>query len=183
MHNGTRVGTIAIVILLLIIAAFIFSGLKKTPEVVGNKYESEVYGFSFEYPDNYVLTEDYIRDESMPHNSVALYEKSNLPNPKNSEGPTAITFNVYANSSDVDLEGWVKQSRSSNFGLGDQQLYPITLDGEPALVYNWDGLYRGKSVVFKSRGSIVMASVAYNADTDTIRRDFERMIFSVKLDK
>lgn len=145
-------------------------------------YTNQTYGVSFSYPDNYKLTESS-STEGEPRTLVTLIEKGiNLP--KDGEGPTAITVNMFdaGTTTSNTLLSWVRTSPYSNFNLsGTTTPGSTTVGDEPALLYTWDGLYQGTSLAVLHDSNIILFSVTYDGETDLKKRaDFTDLIASVR---
>jgi len=147
-------------------------------------YSSETHGVSFTYPGDYFLTE---RDPAQNHHAIIIIEDT----PSNrdivegrgpaTEGPTAITVDIYTAPSGQTLESWVRTSPQSNFHLSpDTNLISGELQGNPAFTYRWSGLYEGDSAVVLKNGKIYMFSGTYLTQEDRIRDDFIDVLQSVR---
>lgn len=148
-------------------------------EVVAPKtYTSSEYGFSFVYPDTYLAEERTIDDVYRKHKSITLLQKGYVA-PEGGEGPTTINIDIYQNNLDKQsLEAWIKGSSNSNYKLGDGLITSLNVSGKEALSYEWDGLYRGHTVVFEHNQNIIAVSVTYLNPSDKIRLDFENILKS-----
>lgn len=147
-------------------------------------YQNERYGIAFKYPDTYALQEREVGNGERAHYSIVLADRIALEHmPKAGEGPPAITVDIYQNDIDKQsVDEWVRNTSASNFKISlDSTLMPARVAGADAEKYTWDGLYRGDSVVFAHRGSIIMMSVTYPTPRDQIRADFSDMLASVSL--
>jgi hypothetical protein len=183
MYTGSKENIVIPVVVVVVIGLLVWVlGYNGEKVMSGKSYSNDTYGIAFNYPDNYVQTEKYVADPSTPHNAIVLYDSANLPAPTNGEGPTAIVFDFYSNSlSKTPLEKWVRNSPASNFNLGNKFLIQTRVAETPAVTYNWDGLYSGKSIVFEHKGFIVHASVTYMSETDKIKTDFDNLIANLTL--
>lgn len=152
-------------------------------------YSSETYGISFSYPKTYFLTEKLQSgSEKRYHYTISLFEDTEFNRKlvageiKGTEGPVAITFDIYQNNIDkLSLLGWMNNSSASNFKLSDGKHVLMKVHSEEAVRYTWDGLYRGDTVAWLAGNNIIAASVTYNASEDSIKKDFEGVLESVKL--
>ena len=181
------------IIVTLIIAALLALGiymfLDKEPSVNvdsplagGNVYTSEKYGIKFTYPDIYVLQESEIGDEHRRHYQIMLVQQEDSALRENSEGPTAITFDIYQNNIDQQsLESWLKGTNDSNFKLSDGMYSSTTVDGVPAIEYRWSGLYEADAVAFRHNGAIVALTVTYITPEDANRKAYSDILKSVDL--
>lgn len=152
-------------------------------------YSSDTYGISFSYPKTYFLTEKMQPGSGERyHYTISLFEDTEF-NRKlvagevpGTEGPVAITFDIYQNNLDKQsLLGWMNNSSASNFKLSDGKHSLIEVSGAEAVRYAWDGLYQGDTVAFLSGDNIIATSVTYNSPEDAIKKDFEKVLLSIKL--
>lgn len=186
---------VALIAVLAVIfgAAYIMSRPNKEVPVIGETepdteitqhYENAQFGISFNYPDNYVLSEQDIGNQGeRVHHALSLMKKSDTINiPLNGEGPTAITLDIYGNGIDKQgIEHWIRNTSASNFKLSaNQVLSTSTVSGVMAYAYTWDGLYRGDSVVLSKGQNIYMFSVTYMDSAAPIRDDFAALLASIK---
>lgn len=146
-------------------------------------YRSDTYDIAFTYPAHYELSERMVTSALRYHYNVALVERSSEAPPVDSEGPTAITVDIYQNDLDQQsVEDWIRGSSDSNYKLSpDGVLTPTEVAGTPALQYRWDGLYLGESTVFSWNENIIMVSVTYFSAEDQIRTDYETVLDSIEL--
>jgi len=136
-------------------------------------YLNTEYGFSFDYPDTYQVDERVIDNVNRIHKVIILLPKGFIP-PEGGEGPTTINLDIYQNNLDkLSIERWVKETSNSNYKLGDGKLTSTSVDGLDALTYNWDGLYRGQTIVFAYKDNIYAMSVTYMTSDDQILKDFD----------
>ncbi len=155
--------------------------IENNPEIpVNQTYRSEEYGFTFEYPDNYVVEVKDIDTVYRKHQSFILMPKGYIP-PQGGEGPTTINIDVYQNNLDKQsVEAWIKGSAPSNYKLGSGLITSLNVNGKEALSYDWDGLYRGHTTVFEHNQNIIAVSVTYLDISDRIRSDYENLLNSFR---
>ena len=147
-------------------------------------YESAEHGISFSYPDIYVLDEREAGNGEREHHVIVLMDKEAAATlPQNGEGPPTITVDIFQNNLDkLAIAEWIENDSRSNFKLSpDGVLASTTVAGTEALLYAWDGLYRGNSIVFAHKDNIVMLSVAYLSPNDAIVSDFASVVASFEL--
>jgi hypothetical protein len=169
-------GAIAIFVLLVAGALFAYRTLA-TPMTA---FANAEYGISFDYPSSYELREVHTVDR----HTIVLADKAALAAaPQNGEGPTTITFDIFANPVGISPEEWVRTNSSSNFQLGTGQMATTSQGGAESVAYVWDGLYRGQSFVFENGTDIVMASVTMLTVDDQITKDFEKILRTLELKK
>lgn len=147
------------------------------------QYDNATFGLSFTYSGTYELQE---RNESRTgerlHHSITLVRKSDLPLPKNGEGPTTITIDIHQNNVDhQSTELWIRNDSRSNFKLGDGELLQTTIGGQQALSYRWSGLYEGMTVAVARDTWIYAFSVTYMDINDPIVADFAALRNTVSL--
>lgn len=182
------------IIALLVIAGgvyYFYSHEAEAPVVVEeqNIYASAALGVGFAYPDGYFVVE---RDASTPqrtHHFVMLLEDT----PHNraivageapeTEGPVAISMDVFDNVEDATLEQWVRGNSNSNFKLSpDDKLTETSLGGVSALAYTWDGLYAADAVVVAHEGRIYLFSVTWIDAASPMRSDFTDVLKTVQFE-
>jgi hypothetical protein len=151
------------------------------------EYSSNELGISFSYPAKYFLEERTINTAERLHKTIVLIEdtptnreliKGEVP----SEGPTAITIDVFQNNLDKNTaKQFIEGNAFSNYKLGNGEIEEGTLGNLPAYRYFWDGLYRGESVVVANDNHIYMFSATYLEETDDIRSDLYEILDTVKI--
>jgi hypothetical protein len=150
-------------------------------------YASSELKLNFQYPENYILEERTITEGERLHKSIVLIEdtpgnRELLSGEIAGEGPTAITIDVFQNNLDKQsAENFIKNSSNSNYKLGDGELEEGTLAGLSAYRYNWDGLYRGESIVAANDDFVYMFSVTTLTANDEIRKDFYKILDTVTM--
>lgn len=178
--------TIATITFLLItLAAGGYLLYKKNIPEGTRQYASAVHGVSFEYPAEYELAERVV--ENGGGTRITITEKG-FRLPKDGEGPTAITVDIFTDPGVSVREGaalaeaWIASSTYSNFSISDMEAPgPTRVAGREAWLYTWDGLYRGISVVTDHRGKIFMFSVTYDGEGDLEKRQaFTEMMETVR---
>jgi len=149
-------------------------------------YVNDTYGISFKYPITYTLTqfnETNTQSASGKQHVVTIIETKLLEDaPENGEGPVSITVDIYPNPTKMSVDSWIKTKSQSNFNLSvDKKTYETQIDGEEALAYTWDGLYRGNSFVFAHKGNIFLVSGTYMNPEDRILLEFTELLKSIEL--
>lgn len=135
-------------------------------------YENYLYGFSFTYPDRYELTTKEESDDFQ----LVLVDKSELVQDR-SEGPTSINVYIYK---DIEIRDWLKKNES-NFNLAVAPATNIVFQGKEAITYEWDGLYRGKTLVFSWYRDVFVLTGTYLEKNDTRYKDFQNILDSFVL--
>lgn len=141
---------LALVALVLIVLGIFLYFERETPD-----YTSEAYGFSFSYPEGYLITEGVAGSD---HYAIRLVKEEDAIPPENGEGPTSITIDIYTNNT-LSLSEWVTTSNLSNFSLGDKISTPTNVSGVSAVSYRWSGLYEGETTAFLHKENVVAVSV------------------------
>ncbi|MBI4093585.1 hypothetical protein HY417_01355 [Candidatus Kaiserbacteria bacterium] len=176
-----------ILVLIVVLAGVYlwFGASTEAPQTVEREtFDSATYGISFKYPSTYALQEREIGDGHRYHYAITLIDKKALANiPQNGEGPPVIAIDIFQNNLDqLSIEEWVRGTSFSNFKLSpDGRIASTSIASVPALLYAWDGLYLGESMVFSHRDNIVMLSVTSLAREDKIREDYFNLRRTVSL--
>lgn len=144
-------------------------------------YANDFFGFSFSYPVGYILAESEVGTVSRKHHVVTIIKEEDAVPRVHSEGPTAITIDVYQNDTNpLSLETWIASSES-NLRLGNGTLVETSVGGVPAKSFNWSGLYEGESIAFLHAGNIVVISVTYMSPSDDIYKAYQALLASLRL--
>jgi len=187
---GTKNFLISLIVLAVLSLALYVVGTRMPAEapVTENSYTNTTYGFSFSYPEGYLLDEKEVGNAERSHYNISLFEDTQFVRDLlagkviGTEAPPSISIDVYQNLEGMTAEAWVRGNANSNFKLSlDGTLASTTVDGVPAVSYSWDGLYRGDSIVAAHKNSIIMLSVGYHSPEDKIRDDFSTVIDSLDL--
>lgn len=183
-----RIVVLIVLLAVLLVGGYLWQnrGTKEVPivEETTQVYTSTSYGFSFTYPNTYVLEERELGSGERFHHNITLIDREAGANiPQNGEGPPSITIDVIQNDIDgLSVTEWVNNDSRSNFKLSpDSVLASTTVADREAVRYTWDGLYRGESVVFEHNGSIIMVSVSLFEPADTIRSNFAEILSSFQV--
>jgi flagellar basal body rod protein FlgG len=182
---------IIIVVLGLIVWTLQIKNLgTNTGDVNTKTYNSSLFGFSFDYPENYFLEEKDLGNSERMHTVLVLTEDSEenrtlregTASTTAREGPTAITIDVFQNLENETGESWIRGNGNSNFKLSpDGILLTAKVGSRDGYAYRWSGLYEGNSIVFSHKGNIIMSSVTYLGPNDQIVRDFDIIMRSFEL--
>ena len=133
-------------------------------------YTNDTFGISFKYPETYALTEGEVGNSERGHYVITLVAKRALPVPEGSEGPPAVTVEMFQNVEKQTLTDWLTKNGASNYKLGKGDYATTTLPGDiPAVIYSWSGLYEADSVAFIHRGVIYMITGGYIQQDDETR--------------
>jgi hypothetical protein len=179
----TRKTLIAVGVLVLIVLGF-YAVLNRAQ--VGNEVDNERnvfttarYNLTFEIPDRYKIME--FDDESSNRHVIVLFREEDNQIPEDSEGPPAITIDIFQEPGTQNLESWITQNNISNFSLLRGDVTERTVDNTRALAYSWDGLYLGRSVVFTHGDNLYLVSGSYLDTRDPIYTDFDAVVDSIEL--
>lgn len=142
------------------------------------RYEQSTIGLSFVYPNGYELQER--RNPGSEMREHYTIELTNAPTVPNGEAPPSITIDAYQNNLDAQTtEGWIRNASQSNFKLSSGVLATTTLDGAEALMYQYDGLYQGTTIVQARDAWVYAFTVTYLSPQDPIVEDFARLLQTV----
>lgn len=168
-------------ILLGLIAILVLGGLFVWGTSKTQTYRNENIGIAFTYPSVYVLQEHDAVGGDMSHQRITLINEADAEPRENSEGPTAITLDVWkVGSTTPSLLSWLKDSPDSNFALGTGAYSSTTVSRQEALEYSWSGLYEGKSTAVLRGDTLYNFSVTRITPEDIILKDFEEMLKTVE---
>lgn len=152
-----------------------------------SSYKNDTYGVSFTYPKELYLEEKEVGNAERGHYVISLTENTDTNKKLRKggiigEGPTAITLDIFQNNIDKTLlVDWIKGVSYSNFKLSNGVYATTSIAGVTGYMYDWDGLYRGHSIVFAYKESIVMVSVTNLTPEDKLLKDFQIIISSLVL--
>lgn len=167
-----------IVALLIVLGLSLFKSFSEQsrPEQLRKTYINTTYGFSFSYPETYILTEKEFNSTT----EIILVDKKELEVVGRLEGPVSLSISVYKNIPGVSLTDWM-QKDESNFKLATGPQSSTHIAGQEGVKYEWDGLYRGRTVVFSYGDVIIALSGTYLEKTDEIYSDFDSIVQSFTL--
>lgn len=184
----TNIHTIAIVVFVAILLGVGgYLAYKKQNVAETKTYTNSTYGVAFDYSDDYELTETPLTDTASGTGIMVTLIEKGTKIPENGEGPRAITVGMYENAtatgSRSEAEQWIDTSPYSNFKLSTMPKPGTSRIAEQeALLYTWEGLYPGTTVVTEHNGNIIAFSVTYDGNTDMkILQDFTSLVESVQL--
>ncbi|MES2994822.1 MAG: hypothetical protein V4681_02230 [Patescibacteria group bacterium] len=152
--------------------------------VSGKQYMDAERGFSFQYPTFYELFEREAGTAERERHTITLIRESDTVPVEGGEGPTAISIDIIQNDIDKQsiMDWMTNRTEESNFNLGDGNYTSTTVGGADALVYNWSGLYEGKTTVFAHGDDIIAVSVTWLTPTDGMLADYDRLLKSFAFD-
>jgi hypothetical protein len=155
-----------------------------TPQTaaITKHYENAEYGIAFDHPLGYVLDARERGDGHREHYAIVLIREEDSELRINSEGPTAITIDLYQNNLDNQtLLGWFNGNNVSNFKLSDGTYSSTTIDGREAITYRWSGLYEGVTTAFLHNERIVAVSVTWLTPEDENIDTYKTILSSLRL--
>lgn len=196
MHKKVFVG-VGVALILLVggfyaLNAYIYHA-KQGPAGVdqsqNSSYTNAAYQLSFAYPRGYFLKEKIdAGTKELPQLSLVLVEDTpqhrallNGEVTDAMEGPPSITIDVYTNEPrPLSVDAWVsaRMNWMKNFTTEPTQ---TMVGGVPGLVYLWDGLYPGKSIVVSKGPYIYVFSVTWLSPDDQMLKDFDTILSTVDL--
>ena len=145
-------------------------------------YENTLYGIAFDYPTGYILEEGERGDGHRAHYNIVLIRKEDSAPRENSEGPTAITFDLYQNDLDKQtLVGWLRGNNTSNYKLSNGTYASTSVDGREAILYRWSGLYEGETTAFLHKERIVAVAVTFITPEDENIGTYRSVLSSLRL--
>ncbi|MEN9881229.1 MAG: hypothetical protein RLZZ308_412 [Candidatus Parcubacteria bacterium] len=93
------------------------------------------------------------------------------------EAPTTITLDIYSNEKKVSLQELLKGDTS--YPLITETVKRVAIAGKDASYFEWDGLYRGRSVAIDHEGKTYIFSVTAMTQEDTILQAFDAMLATI----
>lgn len=181
LHPSTRL-ILSAILVIDVLVFFAYYALSQQQamhkeERLHETYTNATYGVTFKYPSTYILSETKITDSSLADGRMITLLEKGVTIPEAGEGPTAITLAIYENNlatlpDEHPLDTWIRVTPESNFKLATQAIpNKLTIAGNEARAYAWDGLYQGISYVISHNNTILMFSVTYNGQGDTQKRE------------
>lgn len=162
----------------------------ETDDAGGNEtelvtYRSAELGVEFEYPETYTL-ETHNQDTTEREWTVlTIIDSEVLRSAREngaSEGPPAITVQVFNNPENYSMEEWITElTQYSNSHLAnDSELLSGEVGGVPALAYLYSGLFETHAVVVAHEDKIYFFTVDWMTQEDISLRDFGYLLESVR---
>jgi hypothetical protein len=191
MNNAGRLALGILFVLLVGAAIWYLAGAGTTtvtptptpPQQSGTtEYRDEDLGIIFSYPDAYELETKDLSTSSRKHASIILTRLEDLPAPEGGEGPPTINIDAYQNNLDkYTLDSFVRGTSFTNFKLSpDGAVASTTVNGMPAVMFRWSGLYEGTTYVVARDAWVYTFSVTSLTPTDEIVTDFVRLLDTVE---
>lgn len=175
-----------VALLVLVLAVFMWwpegenAGEFNNRDNEGNVVVASELQLSFVQPEGYDITR--AEDTQVGRYSYILSREEDRVVPEYGEGAPALTIDIFRDANESNVREWLESNDVSNINLMMGDVLETKVDSEDALAYEWDGLYRGRSVAFEYEGSIVLISGTYLEASDPIYEDFDQLVSSIKLD-
>lgn len=94
------------------------------------------------------------------------------------EPPTTITLDVYSNEKNLSVKDLLK--KDPVYPIIQETVKPFVLSGKSGEYFEWDGLYRGRSVAVTYQGVTYIFSATSLSLEDSILKDFEILLRTVR---
>ena len=170
-----------------LIAAFIYMQKSKDSEVKTDiipAIKASVAGVDLAYKEEYAVYEKTKSPYTKTLTTVVWYEntesnRSFFAGGKNSpqEPPVTMTLDIYDNPNNLPPKELLKGDVPYMFVQGEGA--PLSFAGKDALLYSWDGLYKGKSIMVNHNRLTYVFSVTSISPVDPILKDFDLLLSSV----
>ena len=154
-----------------------------TPNTIGEvsaeatvPYVNDTYGFSLEYTDEYTPFEAPVEGAYIVTFVRNADVDALLANTGATEGPTAMTIEIFPNNHDLSAVEWINAESRSNLSFGTGEYAELELNGTKGVTYAWEGLYQAGTIVFANNENIYMLTVTFNDIEEKIVADFNRMV-------
>lgn len=186
--------SIYVLIIISVIAAFLYmissEHQKESGAVAEIDSKSQVLqpigveGVEFGYPVQYGRYDRPKLSTTKTLGAVVFYEatESNRnfflgKSTSQKEAPVTITLDVYENIKNLSVKELLRGD--ATYPVIDTTLKPVTISGKKGEYFEWDGLYRGKSVAVNHLGKTYIFSVTSITSQDKILQDFETVLKTV----
>ncbi len=93
------------------------------------------------------------------------------------EPPVTMSLDVYDNPNNISAKELLGTGSAYMFARGSGT--PVIVGGVQGTMFDWDGLYRGKSIMINSKGVMYVFSVTSLTPEDVILRDFDLLLSSI----
>lgn len=143
-----------------------------------------VAGVELAYPASYGVYEKTNSPYTKTLSTVVWYENTE-PN-KNFfagsanaplEPPVTMSLDVYNNPNNLSAKELLGEDAAYMFTNGSGT--PVVVGGIEGVFLNWDGLYKGRSIMINNKGILYVFSVTSITNQDVILRDFDLLLGSV----
>lgn len=180
--------TIYIVFGVIVLCALFVAVKERTLAPISNaslSYVNTKLGFTFAYPDQYVLEERPTEQDKDLLLSLVLIRKEDKDNmksiPVGGEFLPIMTVYVLKNVAMQQAGIWAQKHPSySNFNLLTGEVSEQSVGGAQTLRYTADGLYQSDNAVVAHGGLIYVFSGAYTSTTTAIHRDYAALLNTIQ---
>lgn len=182
-HNLT-----VFVIILALIAGLLYMqdsarSTEPVPTIV-DAVKATVAGVELAYPKNYGVYEKTNSPVTKTMSTVVWYENTesnrsffNGGTTAASEPPVTMSLDVYENTNNLSPKDLLGADAAYMFAKSSGT--PIVVGGAQGILLDWDGLYKGKSIMVNHKGLLYVFSVTSITNEDIILRDFDLLISSI----
>lgn len=174
-------------VILALVAGLIYMQKSSDQKEVSDLVQAtkvQVADVELAYPSTYGIYEKNNSPYTKTLNTVVWYENTEsnksffLGTPgAASEPPVTMSLDIYSNPNNLSPKELLGADLSYMFLKGPG--VPVTLGGARASVFDWDGLYKGKSIMLNHKNLLYVFSVTSLGSTDQILRDFDLLLSSV----
>ncbi len=182
-HNLT-----VFVIILALIAGLLYmqdsSRSNVSNQNLVNATKATIAMADFAYPSNYGVYEKTNSPVTKTISTVVWYENTesnrsffNGGTTAASEPPVTMSLDVYENSNNLSPKDLLGADAAYMFAKSSGT--PIVVGGAQGILLDWDGLYKGKSIMVNHKGLLYVFSVTSITSEDAILRDFDLLISSI----
>jgi hypothetical protein len=149
-------------------------------------YVNSAYGISFEYPSGYYLRErSNVGAPGYPQLSLVLVQDTPMNRDildgkatEAMEGPTSITVDAYQNPKKISVRDWAENEADWRVEMKNSKT--VVVSGKEGFSFEWDGLYRGKSILLANGEKIYVFTVTWLTPEDQIIKDFDMVLDTVR---
>jgi hypothetical protein len=147
-------------------------------------FSHPLLGLTFEYPKSYMVVEKPLQNGGYEVQVVkdsaenrAVFNGESLGR----EGPISIIIQSFPNPENLSPLAWAEKNNISNISLKLGEVQEFQVAENPAILYEWDGLYRADQIIFSAKNKIFSLAGTYLQPEDEIRIIFANLITSLKI--
>jgi len=147
-------------------------------------FSHPLLGLSFDYPKTYIIREQTVQNggfEAILVEDTAENRAIWNGEAPGREGPISINIQSFPNPENLSPLTWAEQNKISNLSLVIGDIQNFEMSGAPAILYQWDGLYRADQIIFTNKNKIFLLSSTYLNEEDEIRIIFANLITSLEV--
>ncbi|MEC4891419.1 MAG: hypothetical protein SAL07_03555 [Oscillatoria sp. PMC 1051.18] len=164
--------------------------IAKTPTIpVSNNYttyENLQWGFSFDYPQGFVLDERRTSVEPSVLDIVELWTQEDdraiqAGKYQDGEYPPNVIVSIHQNAQNLSLQAWVE---NTNWFVTPNNFTPITIAGKEGLKFQSTGLYESEYIVIPLNNSQQILAIGFAEGSDSeaeYRQAFTSIIDTLQL--